>query len=62
MYVNVSRKQSFEVWTNLSQSLLVCGAAVHERLRYDWQAWVDDVRLVDIKHKLGIFDQVHPEA
>jgi len=34
---------------NLSKSLFVRGAAVHERLSYDWQTRVDDVRLVNIK-------------
>jgi len=37
-------------------------AAVHERLRYDWQTRVDDVRLVNVEHKLRVLDDVHPEA
>jgi len=47
---------------DLSQSLFVRGTAVHKRLCYDRQAGVDDVRLVDVKHKLRVLDNVHPET
>ena len=47
---------------NLSKSLFVRRAAVHKRLCYDRQTRVDDVRLVNVKQKLGILDDVHPET
>ena len=38
------------------------GARVHERLRHDGQARVDDVGLVDVEDKVGVLDEVDPEA
>ena len=39
-----------------------CRATVHEGLSNDRQTRVDDVGLVDVKHKLWVLDNVHPES
>lgn len=46
----------------LAQAMLGRRARVHEGLRHDRQAGVRDAAFVDVKHKLGILDHVHPEA
>lgn len=46
----------------LAQSVLNGGATVHECLCDDRQTGVNDVGLVDVKHKLWVLDDVHPES
>ena len=38
------------------------GATVHEGLSNDREAGVNNVRLVNVKHKLWVLDDVHPES
>jgi hypothetical protein len=37
------------------------GAAVHEGLSHHAETRVHDQRLVDVKHKVRVLDDVHPE-
>ena len=36
------------------------GAAVHESLSDDGQTGINDVRLVDVEHKLWVLDDIYP--
>lgn len=38
------------------------GAGIHEGLSHDREAGVRNAAFVDIKHKLGVFDDIHPES
>ena len=38
------------------------GAGVHERLRNDREAGVDDVALAGVEHEVRVLDQVDPES
>lgn len=46
----------------LAQAVLRGGAGVHEGLSHNREAGVRDAAFVDIKHELGVFDDVHPES
>lgn len=44
-----------------AQAVLRRRARIHEGLRHHWQTGVRDAALVDVEHKLGVLDHVHPE-
>ena len=46
----------------LAQPVLGGGAGVHEGLGHHRQAGIRDAALVDVEHKLGVLDHVHPET
>ena len=52
------------IWfeSNLAQQVLVSGTAVDESLRDHRETRVDNRRLIDIEHKLGILYHIHPET
>ena len=58
---NVFGVEEFAGRRVLAEFVFAHRAAVHERLCDDRQARVDDVRLVNVEHKVGILDEVHPE-
>ena len=41
--------------------MLAHRTTIHESLGDDRQTRVDDVRLTDVKHKVRVLDDVHPE-
>ena len=56
-YKNNSQKQTY-----LAESMFHCRTTVHERLSNDRETRIDYVGLVDVKHKLWVLDDVHPES
>lgn len=46
----------------LAQPVLWCGAGVHEGLGYHGEAGICDAALVDVKYKLRVLDDIHPET
>ena len=41
--------------------MIRCAAGIHEGLRHYGQTRVDNISFSEIKNKIGILDQVHPE-
>ena len=58
-HCNYSRS-NFWQW-NLTKLVVWRAAGVHEGLGDDTEAGVDDVRLPEVEHKVGVLDQVDPE-